>query len=313
MRKTALGFAIAAAALALGPHGAAAQCEGGTTAGGFYTRSGAYQPGGCVTTNPSTPSQMYPSGAQPAPSTNPALGLSALPGQPLATGLLPVTGADASQPLGAGVPQGPILGPGAPSNVPVITLPGMAGGTNALPGQVSGVPVPQVNTANVGSALGMEGISNGLTNTVNNGATTGLGTPNINGAVNPVTATDGLPNSVTSAGGVNGVVNPVTGTEGLPNSITSTGSVSGVRYPGINANLGGVNGVGSQLSMPLPSVSSLNPAYSFALPMAPARADAPVSPAAPSISAPPPAPGRGGPTFIGEDRPTDTIVSYPNQ
>jgi hypothetical protein len=47
-----------------GPVGA--QCEGGTTSAGYYRADGSYVPGGCLTTNPFTPGQIHPSGAQPA-------------------------------------------------------------------------------------------------------------------------------------------------------------------------------------------------------------------------------------------------------
>ena len=85
-----------AGALAVGllPAVAVAQCEGGTTVAGYYLRDGSYVLGRCATTNLQTPGQLYPSGAQPAPSTNPGLAVSRLPGQPLPTGLIPTGGTD---------------------------------------------------------------------------------------------------------------------------------------------------------------------------------------------------------------------------
>src|SRR5919199_6501427 len=114
MKRVALGLVVASTAWLLLPRAAAAQCEGGTSTAGFYLRNNSYMPGGCAYTNSTTPGQMYPSGAQPLPSTNPVAGASALPGQRVATGPLPVTAGDLGQPLGAiGAPP-QTLGPGAP-------------------------------------------------------------------------------------------------------------------------------------------------------------------------------------------------------
>src|SRR5215218_9670874 len=101
MKAVSLGFVIASVAWMLLPQAAAAQCEGGSTLAGHYLPNGGYWPGGCAYTNATTPGQLFPSGAQPVPSTNPAGGASALPGQRVATGLLPVTAGDLGQPLGA--------------------------------------------------------------------------------------------------------------------------------------------------------------------------------------------------------------------
>ena len=73
MRRATLLLAAAIAGIVLLPGIAAAQCEGGTSAGGYYLRSGAYVPGGCTSTNATTLSQLYPSGAQPQVSANPGL------------------------------------------------------------------------------------------------------------------------------------------------------------------------------------------------------------------------------------------------
>jgi hypothetical protein len=89
---------VAVAVLGLGvvgaPRSAAAQCEGGPTVAGHYAPDGAYISGGCLYTNPTTPGQLYPSGAEPAPSTNPAQGASRLPGQTQPSELLPVNSSD---------------------------------------------------------------------------------------------------------------------------------------------------------------------------------------------------------------------------
>jgi hypothetical protein len=63
--KRLVGVLCGALTLAFLPGVAAAQCEGGTTVGGMYAPDGTYIPGHCVETNPATRGQMYPSGAQP--------------------------------------------------------------------------------------------------------------------------------------------------------------------------------------------------------------------------------------------------------
>src|SRR4051794_35898518 len=90
MKRLATSVIVASVALALGSGGARAQCEGGVTVSGHYLANSAYVPGGCAYTNPTTPGQLYPSGAQPAPSTNPAQGSSRLPGQAQPSDLIPV-------------------------------------------------------------------------------------------------------------------------------------------------------------------------------------------------------------------------------
>jgi len=89
MKRLIVG-AIAAGCILTGlPGSAAAQCEGGPTVTGMYGPNGVYVPAHCAYTNPTTPGQLYPSGAQPGVTTNPVAGLSALPGQLLPTGSLP--------------------------------------------------------------------------------------------------------------------------------------------------------------------------------------------------------------------------------
>ena len=112
MKPLSLGVVLASALWLLVPQGAAAQCEGGLTVAGHYLPNGTYWPGGCAYTNFTTPGQMYPSGAQPLPSTNPAAGASALPGQRVATGQLSVTGGDwGAYPNGA-LPTGGLVSVG---------------------------------------------------------------------------------------------------------------------------------------------------------------------------------------------------------
>jgi hypothetical protein len=161
-----------------------------------------------------------------------------------------------------------------------------------------------VNTANVGSALGINGMSNGLVNTVNNGTTTGITTPNASGFVAPATGlgTDQL--------------NTVTATRGLaPTTATSALSGAGatpritIPAPGtapFATNTSGqvLNGQGEILA---PTVVTV---YGFTLPAAPAASPAPSS-TAPAGTVPPPAPGRSGPTYIGQERSNTTVVTYP--
>jgi hypothetical protein len=228
MKLVTLGLLLAASAGVLSPQVAAAQCEGGTSTAGFYLQNGTYVPGGCAYTSTTTPGQLHPSGAQPLPSTNPAAGTSALPGQPFGVGLLPVTSGDLGQP-GAGGGQTQTLGPGSPGAGPVITLPGTLGGVNTLPGQL--------------------------------------------------TATEGLPLT--------------TGTASLSGASPAT-----VLRPSL---------------LPSAAVLTGGAAYGYSLPSTP-----PTSAQAGSLTAPrtvegPPTPGRGGPTYIGEEGPTDTIISLPNE
>jgi hypothetical protein len=92
MKRLIVGIFVASCALTGLPGIAAAQCEGGPTVAGMYAPNGVYIPGHCAYTNATTPGQLYPSGAQPGVTSNPAAGLSALPGQLNPTGPLPGSG-----------------------------------------------------------------------------------------------------------------------------------------------------------------------------------------------------------------------------
>jgi hypothetical protein len=153
MYRSVITVASLVAALTVLPTLAAAQCEGGTSAAGYYLTNGAYMPGGCAYVNSATPGQLYPSGAQPLPSTSPALGASALPGQPYAAGLIPAAGGTAQVVTGVG-PQTPSLGPGAPGIGPIVSIPqGPSTGVTALPGHVARVPAPPFITVTQNSTL----------------------------------------------------------------------------------------------------------------------------------------------------------------
>jgi len=258
MKAVSLGLVLASVVWVLQPQLAAAQCEGGSTQAGHYLLNGSYWPGGCSFTNPTTPGQLYPSGAQPVPSTNPAAGASALPGQRVPTGQLPVTAGDSGQPLftvggpvqtlGLGAFGG--LGPGAYPNT------GLAAG----------------GLVNVGNGLGTSGLINGITSTEGLPPTIGTGT--INGV-------RGTPN----------IVLPGTGMAG-------NGVMPGGLYPSVLTGPGSLTG---------------GAAYGYSLPAAPAVSADAVSPTAPHPSQAPPAPGRGGPTFIGEESGDSTTITLPNQ
>jgi hypothetical protein len=130
MNTFAASLVVVALALFGLPTIAAAQCEGGVTVSGHYLPNLTYVPGGCAYTNPTTPGQLYPSGAQPAPSTNPALAGSRLPGQQQPSDLIPVNSSD--------------LGP-APSLVnsstPAVRGPGsVVGATGSVPALPAALP-----------------------------------------------------------------------------------------------------------------------------------------------------------------------------
>jgi hypothetical protein len=80
-----------------------AQCEGGTTVAGYYLPDGSYVPGHCATTNPFTPGQLHPSGAQPVPVTYPATGLhtNIAPGLPATPGIAQGASPSSGDPTGA--------------------------------------------------------------------------------------------------------------------------------------------------------------------------------------------------------------------
>ncbi len=153
MRRFGASLAAGALALVVLPHAAAAQCEGGTTVAGHYAPDGiTYVPGGCAETNPTTPGQLYPSGAQPAPSTNPAQGGSHLPGQTQPSDLIPVNSSDLGpapsmvndpaaghQPSPAGVTVNPSPNVGTVTAPGVPSIPGTAVGPATYPGGPLGV------------------------------------------------------------------------------------------------------------------------------------------------------------------------------
>jgi hypothetical protein len=190
MRRFAISIVAASFVALVLPHVAAAQCEGGTSVAGFYARDGSYIPGHCAYTNPTTPGQLYPSGAQPMPSTDPAQGASRLPGQVYPSGPLPVNSTDlgpapgyvSTDPLrGPGVAAyGPSLGPGAPvaAGTGVVPPASVAPPLTRLPDQFpqTGLPALNGNRA-VPSALGAPI------------PVTGAGAPSVAPAAVPGTAT----------------------------------------------------------------------------------------------------------------------------
>ena len=258
MKRIAVSILAAGFAAVILPHAAAAQCEGGVTVAGFYTRDGSYMPGHCAYTNPTTPGQLYPSGAQPVPSTNPALGASRLPGQQTPSGLLPVNSSDLGPapsyvnmtPLqGGGVAAlGPSVGPGAPAAVDVVTGTAINTTGNVATTQQSGTIV---NTAAVGTtgAVAATGALPGQPVTSSASVTTGLpdqfpqtGLPALNG-------NRAVPSAITTGEG--GVIPAVAGTAattrtagavvGTAGAVGTTGAVTGVANSATGTNLNQVN------------------------------------------------------------------------
>ena len=89
MKRLIVG-AIAASCILTGlPRQAPLQsARAALTITGMYGPNGVYVPAHCAYTNPTTPGQLHPSGAQPGVTTNPAAVLSALPGQLVPTGVV---------------------------------------------------------------------------------------------------------------------------------------------------------------------------------------------------------------------------------
>ncbi|HLH24915.1 MAG TPA: hypothetical protein VK066_20530 [Chloroflexota bacterium] len=236
MKRIVVGILAASFAAVILPQAAAAQCEGGVTVGGFYARDGTYVPGHCEYTNPTTPGQLYPSGAEPLPTTNPAAGASRLPGQRDASGLLPVNSSD--------------LGP-APSYV--TTDPLQSGGVaTAGPSVGPGTPVaPSVGPGTVLNSVGPVG--------------PGLlpGQPTVGNPVAPV----GLPGQFPQTG-----LPALNGNRALPSALTANGNAAVVPGPaaGTSATL-----PDSAATTGTTNLSLVNTAYGLSLGAAPARTDQP--------------------------------------
>jgi hypothetical protein len=281
MKSFKAGVVGASVALALLPGMAAAQCEGGSTVAGFYLRDGSYVPGHCATTNPTTPGQLYPSGAQPFPSTNPAGGASRLPGQILPSGLLPVNSSDlgpapsfvSTGPLvGGGISAtGPSIGPGAPlvgqGGVGQV-LPNTSTGLSSLdtgqlmPGAIGSQQTALVDTTTATGLSGQFPQAGMLAPTDNRAIPSNLAFPNLaalNGAPGPNPG-------------------PVTGLTNAPSGVT--GLAAGQLGPMANAPI--------NLPATVPST------------VASAAAQVVNGPTLAPLPQPPPVPGRGGSTYIGE-------------
>jgi len=262
MRRFAVGILAAACAAVVLPHAAAAQCEGGPTVAGFYTRDGGYLPGHCAYTNPTTPGQLYPSGAQPVPSTNPAQGASRLPGQVAASGLLPVSSSDLgpapsyvnTAPLqGGGVAAvAPSVGPGTPLNATNAT-----GGTTATQQSAMAASGTSAGTADAVTATnsllpGQAAVNANLPTTAGMAdqfPQTGLPAVNGNLAV-PSTLTNAAAASATTAGNLPGL-GTTAGTASIANPATGTaGSATGVLPNATAASAGTTGAVNTALAAP---------------------------------------------------------------
>jgi len=279
MNRFAAGILAAGVAAVLMPHAAAAQCEGGTTTAGFYTRGGSYVPGGCATTNPTTPGQLYPSGAQPFPSTNPAQGASRLPGQLYPSGLLPVNSSDLG-PAPSFVSTNPLLNPGAAA-VGTTLGPGVPL-TNSLVGAAANAGLGSINAA--GSQLTGLGAAAAVANGV--GVESLLPGQGGAAAVDTSTATTGLSDQspLTGIPGLNinravpsAIAVPASG---APTGLVGTGSVLGTGSNGAVNNVAGttVPGVGGNAASVVTGVATNltqgGTAYANgSLPTAPARTE----------------------------------------
>jgi hypothetical protein len=295
MKRLVVSIVAASFAAVVLPHAAAAQCEGGVTVAGFYTRDGSYMPGHCAYTNPTTPGQLYPSGAQPVPSTNPALGASRLPGQQTPSGLLPVNSSDLgpapsyvnTSPLqGGGVAAlGPSVGPGAPAAADVVTGTTLNTTGNVATTQQSGTIV---NTATVGTtgAVAANSALPGQPVTSSATALTGLpnqfpqtGLPALNG-------NRAVPSSLanTTAADVTGVVPAAGAVAGAPGTAAAVTGVANTTAGTTGAVTGAANVTGGT------NVNQVNTAYGLSLGAAPPREQ----------------------TYTGEQLNTVTL-SFPNQ
>lgn len=276
-------LAGASVALALVPGLVSAQCEGGSTVAGFYLRDGSYVPGRCATTNPTMPGQLYPSGAQPFPSTNPAAGASRLPGQVFPSGLLPVNSSDlgpapgfvsTGPPGGGGLPaSGPSVGPGVP-------LAGQ-GGAGQLP----------LNTS--------AGLNSFAAGQLGPGAAVGSLQPAL---VDTITAT-GLPGQFPQAG----VLAP-TDNRAIPSNLAFPNLAALNGAPGPNPGpLSGLTGAPTTVASlnaagQLGAIGSAPTNLASTVPLIAASASAQVvnGPTLAPLPQPPPVPGRGGPAYLGE-------------
>jgi hypothetical protein len=277
-RFTAAILAAGFAAVVL-PQAAAAQCEGGPTVTGTYSRDGSYVPAHCQYTNPTTPGQLYPSGAQPMPSTNPAQGASRLPGQVTPAGLLPVNSSDlGAAPSYVNTPglQGadaatvaPSVGPGAPLTKDANSImPGTTGTTatnNVAPGTTvttaTNNVVPGTTGATADNSLlpGQAGVSTGAA------ATTLPGQAGVSMGTAAIGQPDQFPQTGVPALNGNRAVpsnlSSVNGTAIAPGLFNTTGGVSPVpgAVTGVAQGASGSNG------------AQVNSASGVSAPAAPAR------------------------------------------
>jgi len=312
MKRIARGLLFAGLTVALGPGLAMAQCEGGSSVSGYYLPNGTYVPGGCASTNPLTPGQLYPSGAQSGTTTNPAAGASRLPGQVQPSGLLPVNSSD--------------VGP-APSFVQ--SAPGSSGPQGAGPSNGPGVNIGNNGAAGLPSNLG-----NQSSGTVNNNAGS-MGQPmNTAGGSNAQPGTGLLPGQAGGAGAGSlapgSQVPQQAGPSGDPALTINRGVPSADVFPGsvVPSGIQPNNVGGAAANVPSATVAIQPEAESATtlegeilleqerrtvLPRSDELDgpmfvdDAPVSNVSPSHgpqagTQPPLPPGRGGPTIIGEER-----------
>jgi hypothetical protein len=232
--KKPIASGLAGAFLAFGmmAGSAAAQCEGGVTVAGRYLPDGSYMPGGCAYTNPTTPGQLYPSGAQPMPSTNPAQGGSRLPGQRQPSDLIPVNSSDLGPaPSMVNITpdsirptvSGQNAGPGVsvrPNAVPNSTVMAPASGATMAPGAVAPAQLPSSGTPALTGNRAEPSANEYPGGPLGVGAATSTGAGGA--AVNNVVPTTNTSNAVTPAGVAANGQNAIG--VAVPGAATSTGA-----------------------------------------------------------------------------------------
>jgi len=273
MRRFAVSILTAACAVVVLPQAAAAQCEGGVTVAGFYTRGGGYLPGHCAYTNPTTPGQLYPSGAQPVPSTNPAQGASRLPGQAAASGLLPVSSSDLG-PAPSYVNMAPLQGGGVAAVAPSVGPGTPLNATNATGGTMMSQPSTVAASATSAGTADMAATNSLLPGqaavNANAPTTAGMadqfprtGLPAVNGNLAvPSTLTAANAASATNAGSIAGM-GTTPGIAGATSATTGfSGGATGVVPYATAANVGTASAVNATVGAPAGATAagtSLNP------------------------------------------------------
>jgi hypothetical protein len=332
-KQLAVSLLCGALAIAFVPRTAAAQCEGGTTVAGYYAPDGRYVPGHCAQTNPATTGQLYPSGAQPL---GPLLPTTSTTGSPTAALGSLQSGLSVGAPTstrgtsGLGLVTSEVAPPaGVPTNTARQTL----AGQTTLPDQLvsDGLVVPS-RLRVIGDTTGLrDALPAGLRLDdagflhLDNWSPTGVVTTSSGRRIlgsdvqldlfNPSTAV--TPGSVgrplTGLQGIVGQREAAFTREGDVLRITVLEVVPEGQTTGTLPN--GRIGVPTTQNGTTPRLTVEQPAIRIDGPVSEVRGRVVTSstlPEAPAVNLPP-TPGRGGPTYLGEEGPDDTIVTYPNR